>query len=151
MSLLRHSTKHDLLKKVPLFSKLSKSNLEDIAKSSDEVSFPVGTVLAREGETGHEFVFVLDGEARVESGGAVINRLGPGSFFGEIALLDGKSRTASVIADTDMALLVVQSQYFTQVLEKAPKLQMEIISALCRYLREAQSQKCDGASEPINA
>lgn len=151
MSLLRHSTKHDLLKKVPLFSKLSKSTLEDIAKNSDELSPAAETVLAREGETGREFVFVLDGEARVESGGVVINRLGPGSFFGEIALLDGKPRTATVIADTDMALLVVQSQYFTQMLEKTPKLQMEIISALCRYFREARRQNCEGAPGPINA
>ena len=141
MSLLRHSTKHDLLKKVPLFSKLSRSNLDDIAKSADELSVKSGTVMAREGDTGHEFIFVLEGEARVESGGAVINRLGAGSFFGEIALLDGKPRTASVVADTDMSVLVVQSQYFTQMLENTPKLQMEIITALCRYIREAQRQQ----------
>jgi len=137
MSLLRHASKNDLLRKVPLFSTLSRSNIEDIAKSADELAITAGTVMAREGDSGQEFVLVLDGEARVETGGAVINRLGPGGFFGEIAILDGKPRTATVIADTDMKLLVVQSQYFIRILEKTPKLQMEIIAALCRYLREA--------------
>lgn len=138
MSLLRSSSKHDLLKKVPLFSKLSRSNLGDIAKACDETQLSAGSVLAREGEIGQEFVYVLEGEARVETGGSEVRRLGPGSFFGEIALLDGKPRTATVTADTDMKVLVVQSQYFNKVLERAPQLQMEIIRALCRYIREAR-------------
>ena len=135
----RHSSKHDLLKKVPLFSGLKRSDLNDIAKVTDESNLQAGKVLAQEGKTGMEFVFILEGEARVESDGREIRRLGPGNFFGEIAILDGKPRTATVIAETDIKVLVIHSQYFTSVLKKNPGLQMEIIRALCRYIREYKS------------
>jgi CRP/FNR family cyclic AMP-dependent transcriptional regulator len=133
----KQTTKRDLLKKVPLFSTLSKGNLDEIAKIADEVETPVGKVLAKEGETGLEFIFILEGQAKVEKRGKVVNRLAPHDFFGEVAIIDGRPRTATVIAETDMTLLVVESRYFTRLLEKTPGLLNEIMVSLCKYIRDA--------------
>jgi CRP/FNR family cyclic AMP-dependent transcriptional regulator len=134
-------TKHDLLRKVPLFSDLSKKNLNEIAKVTDEMKVAPGKVLAKEGARGLEFILILEGEARVEKDGEIINRLSVNNFFGEIALIDGRPRAATVVAETDMKLLVVGSRFFTRLLEVTPGLSKEIMIALCKYLREAESKR----------
>ena len=130
-------TKNDLLKKVPLFSSLSKANLDEIAKIADEVEMPAGRVLAKAGDTGLEFIFILEGRAKVEKHGKVVNHLSVNDFFGEVAIIDGRPRTATVIAETNMKLLVVESRYFALLLQKTPGLLNEIVIALCRYVRDA--------------
>jgi len=124
---------------VPLFQGLSARQLEQIVQHADEVPMRAGTTLAEEGKTGLELVFLLDGEAEVSQGGASVNQLGPGDFFGEIALLDGGPRTATVTAKTDLNLLVVHKNAFDHLLEAVPGLQQEILLALCAYLRRAES------------
>jgi CRP/FNR family cyclic AMP-dependent transcriptional regulator len=133
----KQTTKRDLLKKVPLFSNLSKGNLDEIAKIADETEVSAGKAIAKEGETGLEFVFILEGQAKVEKHGKVVNRLAPHDFFGEVAIIDGRPRTATVTAETDMKLLVVESRYFARLLEKTPGLLNEIMVALCKYIRDA--------------
>ena len=136
------SEKHELLKKVPLFSDLSKNGLKEIAQIADEIQREAGAVLAQQGDIGQEFMFILEGEARVEKDGKTINRLGPNDFFGEISIVDLQPRTASVIADTPIKLLVIHSRYFKELIEKVPGFAGEVITALCNYIREARVNEC---------
>jgi CRP-like cAMP-binding protein len=138
MLLRRSSQKIDLLKKVPLFSNLSQRHLREISKHADQVQVETGRVLARQGKTGWEFIFIVEGKARVEKNGKVIRQLSGGNFFGEIALIDGEPRTSSVIAETDMTLLIVHKPSFDHLLKDIPGLQRKILISLCQYLRRAE-------------
>ncbi len=138
MLLRRSAQKVDLLKKVPLFSNLSKRHLKEIAQHADQVEVETGRVLAKEGKIGWEFIFVLDGKARVEKNGKLIRQLSRGDFFGEISLIDREPRTATVIAETDMTLLAVHKRFFDHLLDEIPGLQKEILVSLCKYLRRAE-------------
>jgi len=138
MPLFTRDQKMDLLKKVPMFSELSKSHLREISKHSDNVAKKAGDVLARQGNKGWEFFFIIDGKARVEKDGRVIRNLTSGDFFGEISLVDREPRTASVIAETDMDLLVVHSRSFNHLLDMTPGLSEKILISLCKYIRRAE-------------
>jgi len=138
MLFIRSSEKEDLLKKVPLFSSLSKRHLREIGKHADQVQVKAGWVLAKQGEKGREFIFIVEGEARVKKDGKVINQLSGGDFFGEISLIDGKPRIASVTAETDMTALVVHKPSFDHLLDTIPGLQKKIMISLCDYLRRAE-------------
>ena len=134
MLLRRSSQKIDLLKKVPLFSNLSQRHLRDISKHADQVQVETGKVLAQQGKTGWEFIFIVDGKARVEKDGKVIRQLSGGDFFGEIALIDGKPQTATATAETDMTVLIVHKTSFDHLLDTIPGLQKKILISLCDYL-----------------
>jgi CRP/FNR family cyclic AMP-dependent transcriptional regulator len=138
MLLHRRSQKIDLLKKVPLFSNLSKRHLNEIGKHADQVSIKAGNVLAQQGRTGREFVFIVDGKAQVKKDGKVIRQISAGDFFGEISIIDGEPRTATVIAETDGTLLLVNSRSFAYLLDTIPGLQKKIMVSLCKYLRRAE-------------
>jgi len=138
MSLHRRSQKIDLLKKVPLFSTLSKRHLNEIGKHADQVSIKAGNVLAQQGRTGREFVFIVEGKAQVKKDGKVIRHLSSGEFFGEISLIDGEPQTATVIAETDMTILLVNSKSFDHLLNTVPGLQKKNMVSLCTYLRRAE-------------
>lgn len=138
MLLHRRSQKIDLLKKVSLFSNLSKRHLNEIGKHADQVSIKAGKVLAQQGRTGREFVFIVEGKAHVKKDGKVIRHLSSGDFFGEISLIDGEPQTATVIAETDMTILLVHSSSFDHLLNTVPGLQKKIMVSLCKYLRRAE-------------
>ena len=138
MLLRRSSQKIDLLKKVLLFSNLSQRHLGEIAKHADQVQVERERVLAHEGKKGWEFVFVVDGKARVEKDGKFIRQLSGGDFFGEISLIDGEPRTATVIAETDMTLLIVHKTSFDHLIDTIPGLQKKMWVSLCKYLRGAE-------------
>lgn len=136
---LRRSDRLDALAKVPLFSGLSRRHLGMIARHADEVKLDAGKVLARQGEHGLEFLLIVDGDARVERNGKVIGRLTAGDFFGEMSLIDGKPRTATVIAETPVVLLVVHRRAFGHMLDTVPGLQKNVLLTLCERLREADA------------
>ncbi|MFO8239849.1 MAG: cyclic nucleotide-binding domain-containing protein [Dissulfuribacterales bacterium] len=138
MILHRRSQKADLLKQVPLFSNLSKRQLNQIAKHADQAEMREGRVFAQQGRTGREFVFIVDGKAHVKKDGKVIRSLSSGDFFGEISLVDGQPRTATVTAETDGTLLVVNGRSFDHLLNTIPGLQKKIMVALCKYIRRAE-------------
>jgi len=138
MLLRRRSDKIDLLKKVPLFSNLSQRHLGMISKHVDQVQVGQEKVLAQEGKIGWEFIYVLDGKARVEKSGKLIRQLSRGDFFGEISLIDGEPRTATVITETDMTLLTVHKRSFDHLLDAIPGLQKKMLLSLCKYLRGAE-------------
>jgi CRP/FNR family cyclic AMP-dependent transcriptional regulator len=140
MLLKRRSEQTEALRKVGLFQNLSKKQLDAVARQTRQAEHPAGTVLMRQGRLGKEFVLIIDGTARVERDGQAVNRVGPGSFFGEISLLDGKPRTATVVAETPCSLLVVERQAFGSLLDTVPGLQRQVMLNLCARLREAYAE-----------
>ncbi len=135
----RRDEKVVVLRKVPLFSALSRRHLDVITRVADEVKLNAGKVLARQGERGLEFLLIVDGSARVERDGKLIARLTAGDFFGEMSLIDGRPRTATVIAETPIVLLVVHRRSFSYLLDTVPALQRKVLVTLCERLRKADA------------
>src|SRR5207237_1262045 len=106
--------------------------------SSAVVEVPVGTTLTRSGDPGEESFFILDGAATVEVTRRKRGRLGPGAFFGEMSLLDGGPRSATVRAETDMRLLVILRRNFQTLLSEVPELTRSILIVLSRRLRDLE-------------
>jgi CRP/FNR family cyclic AMP-dependent transcriptional regulator len=125
---------------VRLFSALNKKELTLVGRASDEVRVPSGKVLVEEGAAGHEFFLILDGQAVVRRGGRRVAMLGPGQYFGEMALLDRGPRTATVVADTDMNLLVLGQREFSGLLDQVPALSYKLLTAMAARLREADAR-----------
>jgi CRP/FNR family transcriptional regulator, cyclic AMP receptor protein len=135
--------KVDLIKKVPLFEQCSKKELEQVAGAADEIDLAEGKELMREGTRGREFFVILDGTAEVTQGGEKINSLGPGDFFGEIALISDLPRTATVTATSPLRTLVVTARSFQRLVEESPEIQRKVLEAAVARLnplfrREAQ-------------
>ncbi len=130
----------DQLAHVPLFSALSKRDLQRVAKASDEVPIRAGQVLVEQGRTGHEFFLILDGEAVVRRNNRKVATLTPGQYFGELAILDRGPRSASVIANTDMRVLVLGQREFTGVLDSIPGMSAKILTTMAQRLREADTK-----------
>src|ERR671911_2907287 len=128
--LLGKDSKVELIRKVPLFSKLSKKELEDVAHIADELDLPKGKMMAREGDRGREFFVLLEGEADVTKGDRSINTMRKGDFFGEIALVTKMPRTASVTATSDVRVLVVTERDFAALLKRSPDVGRGVAEAL---------------------
>ena len=128
-----------LLSGVPLFSHCAKHELRRIAALVDEVEAPKGETLVREGDQGAEFFVVVAGSATVTRRGRKVATVGPGSFFGELALLDEGPRAATVTADTDMQLLVLSSRAFSAILYDMPSVSRGILRGMAERLRSAES------------
>jgi CRP/FNR family cyclic AMP-dependent transcriptional regulator len=126
--------KIELIRKVPLFSKLDKKGLADVAHIADELDLPKGKMMAEEGDRGREFFVLLEGEADVTKGDRSINRLGEGDFFGEIALVTQMPRTASVTATSDVRVLVITERDFAALLKRSPQVSRGVAEALAERL-----------------
>lgn len=126
------------IKNLPIFTGCTKQELEEIDRLTDEVSVPAGRVLMQQGELGQEFALIISGEADVVRDDVVIATLGPGDYFGEVALLDAVARTASVIARTDMELEVLDRRGFNTLLDDLPQLSRSILKGLAQRLAEHQ-------------
>ena len=127
--------KLELLRRVPLFAGCTTKDLEQIVSLLDEVDLPAGKVLAREGDLGHEFFIVVEGSLGVEEGGQARPSLGPGDFAGEIALLDGGRRTATVTVAENARLLVLATREFHTLLGRSDTIRSEVLRALGERLR----------------
>jgi CRP-like cAMP-binding protein len=127
---LGKDAKVELLKRVPLFSKLDKKGLQDVAHIADELDLPSGKEMATEGDRGREFFVLLKGEAEVTKGGQRINTMKEGDFFGEIALVTKMPRTASVTATTDVDVLVITERAFDSLIKKSPEIARRVAEAL---------------------
>lgn len=128
------------LSKIWLFSTCTAKELRLVRRELDEVGASAGTVLCEEGTIGREFFFIVDGRASVRRGGRKVALLGPGDYFGELALLDRGPRSASVVADTDMTLLVLTQREFYGLLEDVPPLARKLLAAMAERLRDADSK-----------
>jgi CRP/FNR family transcriptional regulator, cyclic AMP receptor protein len=130
-----------LLAEVPLFSGLSRRHLRRLAAVAEEVRFAPGRPIVQEGSRGNAFFVILDGEAKVTMAGATRTaaRLGRGDFFGELAVLDGGPRTASVIALTRVVVARITRTQFRKVLRQEPDVALAILEEVSRRLRRQRS------------
>ncbi len=124
------SGKTDLLKRVPLFEQCSKKDLQSIAQIADELDLRAGKVLIEEGERGREFFVIVEGEVEVRRKGRTVATLGPGSFFGEMALLSKVPRAATITALTAVDVLVITDRAFLDLLNRMPALWLKVARAL---------------------
>jgi CRP/FNR family transcriptional regulator, cyclic AMP receptor protein len=127
----------DRLKEVPLFSGCSQRDLQTIARVVKDIDHAAGTVIAREGEPGVGLFVIANGTAEVTIGGKKKTSLGPGDFFGEIALLDGGPRTATVTATSDVQLLGLTEWVFRGLMQEQPSIAIKTLQAMAGRLRRA--------------
>ena len=126
----------ELIKAVPIFSACTQKELRGIATSGKEVEFEAGRTICEEGQTGVGMHVIIAGEVKVMVGDRTRRRLGPGAFFGEIALLDGGPRTASVVAETPVHTFAITSWNFRAVLKSHPSLPLKMLEEVASRLRE---------------
>ncbi|MGZ4315724.1 MAG: cyclic nucleotide-binding domain-containing protein [Gaiellaceae bacterium] len=130
----RPDSKLQALKNVPLFAGMSKRDLAAVARIADELDFPAGKELIRENQRGQQFFILLEGEAVVRRRGRKINTLGPGDFFGEIALLSDRPTIASVTTGTPARVALITRASFSRLLRDSPQLQMKMLKAMAQRL-----------------
>jgi CRP/FNR family transcriptional regulator, cyclic AMP receptor protein len=128
--------KYDLIRNVPLFAELNRREVATLAKLLEEVDVPAGRAIIRQGRRGSEFFIILDGRVRIERDGNVLSELGPGDFLGEIALVDGRPRTASAITEEPSRLFVLTSQSFNSMLRLHPAVESKVLRALAQRVRK---------------
>jgi CRP-like cAMP-binding protein len=126
----------ELLKHVPLFSGLERRDLRDVATTMKERRFSAGQVLAQEGQSGVGFFVIEEGQARVDVGGHEVARLGPGDYFGEIALVAETPRTATVTAETPLVALGLTSWEFRPIVESNASIAWKLLEALAKKFAE---------------
>jgi CRP/FNR family transcriptional regulator, cyclic AMP receptor protein len=126
------------LKRVPLFAKFGTHELERLGQLADEVEVGLDTVLAKQGATGHEFFIVLEGRVMVLDGNTPVATLGPGEFFGEIALIESVPRIASVRAEGIVRLLVLGHREFHALMDEFPSVRTAVLDAVAERLRHTE-------------
>jgi CRP-like cAMP-binding protein len=131
------------LKTIWLFSSCTASELRKIRSSLDEVEVPAGKVLVEEGRIGMEFFIIVSGVAAVTREGKKVATLGPGGHFGELALLDRRPRSASIVSETEMDLLVLSQRQFNSLLTSVPTISRKMLAAMASRLREADALAFD--------
>jgi len=135
---LNQAEKMELLKLCPLFNTFTSRQLKAVARHAHSESFKAGRAIAREGSAGSRFFVIADGIARAEQNGYYLKSISQGGYFGEIALLDGRPRSASVTAEIDVEVLCIRNNDFTRLLNTVPDMKTKIIRALCNHLRKAE-------------
>ena len=131
---LGKNAKIELLKQVPLFAGCSKAELREVALSTDEIDLRSGHVLTREGRSGREFFILVEGTASVTQDGETIAELKGGDWFGEIALLTHRPRTATVTATTPVRVLVLTDRAFRRVVETMPRIALKVLASVGQRL-----------------
>jgi CRP/FNR family transcriptional regulator, cyclic AMP receptor protein len=132
--MLRKNRKVELLGAVPLFSGCSKRELGEVALVADEVFLPAGETLIREGERGREFLVIESGTVRLTRGGDTLGELGAGDWVGEISLVAGVPRTATVAATSPVRLLVISDRAFQSLLRDVPSIATKVLTSLAKRL-----------------
>ena len=127
--------KIDLLRTVPLFQRVRDRELERISALADIVDLPAARTIMRQGDRGAEMFVVVSGSARVERDGESLGERGAGEVLGEIALLDGGPRTATVTLTEDSRLLVLARREFQSLLDEFPDVRLQILETVAHRLR----------------
>jgi CRP/FNR family cyclic AMP-dependent transcriptional regulator len=147
MAKVRKTDRIDLLRSVWLFERCTPKELQAIARLATPLLADEGQVLAREGDTGGEFFVIVEGMAEATIDGVRIAELGPGQFFGEMALLDRGPRVATVVARSSMLLLVLSGREFDGLIEESiPSVSRRMLMVLGQRLREADERIADRGS-----
>jgi CRP/FNR family transcriptional regulator, cyclic AMP receptor protein len=123
----------------PVFAQCTKKELEAVSRIATEIVVDPGYVLTREGRRGYEFFVIVEGEASCQVDDREVATLGPGDFFGEMALLEQGTRSATVVATSTMKVLIVDSREFSGMLDEAPPTAVQIMRKLSERLRTAQT------------
>jgi CRP/FNR family transcriptional regulator, cyclic AMP receptor protein len=132
--LFNQDTKVEALKRAPLFEGLSKKELGQLARVSEDMEIESGQALTRQGETGQEFFVIVDGTIEVTVNGKSAGERGGGDFVGEIALLEDIPRTATVTAKTPLRVFVLTRQDFRRLVDDNPDVERKVMQALARRL-----------------
>jgi CRP/FNR family transcriptional regulator, cyclic AMP receptor protein len=139
MKLFSRDTKVEALRTAPLFEGLSDKELNEVAMRTEDLDFPAGKVLCREGEMGSEFYVIMEGEAEVTRNGDVLATHGPGGFFGEISLVEDVPRNATVTTTTPVRCFLLTRGRFLHVLDEFPGVERKVMRALAKRLVSASN------------
>src|SRR5499425_3554408 len=126
------------LQRVPLFSGFNEDELRRVAELSRIAEVPAGTVVTQRGEPGDSFFIIIDGAVAVRTPVGADRQLQPGDFFGEMSLLDGEPRSATIVATTDVRLLIVDRSHFWRLADETPDLIRRILMILSRRVRRLE-------------
>jgi CRP/FNR family cyclic AMP-dependent transcriptional regulator len=129
----------DTLEQVPLLEELTKRDRQRLARSMKERTFASGQEIVVEGRSGVGFFIILEGKAAVTIGGKLIQALGPGDYFGEMALLDGGERTATITSDGELRCATMTSWAFKSFVIDNPKVAWAMLQALAQRVRAART------------
>jgi CRP/FNR family cyclic AMP-dependent transcriptional regulator len=122
---------------VPLFAACSKRDLQIVARHIEVVELPAGTPVVEEGDKGDAFFIILVGEAAVQRRGRTVATLGPGRFFGELAVLDPAPRDATVVAVSPLTVGVLGARMFRAIVRDVPSMSEKLLRGMAQRLREA--------------
>jgi CRP/FNR family transcriptional regulator, cyclic AMP receptor protein len=128
------------LAQVKMFSSLNKKELAMVSRASDVITVKDGTDIVREGTYGHDFYLILEGAATVRRNGRKVAELGPGSYFGELSLLDNGPRSATITAAGETELAVIGQREFMGVLDQVPAVSRKLLMTMASRLREADTK-----------
>jgi CRP/FNR family transcriptional regulator, cyclic AMP receptor protein len=132
--------KVDLIGRVPLFDGLPRTHLDRLVALTEEITYDAGRVIVEKGTPGRAFYVIVDGRAKVVRGKIVTAQgeaeLGPGDFFGELALLDGEPRTASVVAETPLTTVRIERAAFRRLLREEPELALKLLEGMAKRTRQ---------------
>jgi CRP-like cAMP-binding protein len=133
-----HDARIRHLQRVPLFSGLNEEELRRVAELSRIAEAPAGTAVTQIGEPGDSFFIIIDGAVAVRTPVGAGSQLQPGDFFGEMSLLDGEPRSATIVATTPVRLLVVDRSHFWRLLDETPDLVRRMLTILSRRVRRLE-------------
>jgi CRP/FNR family cyclic AMP-dependent transcriptional regulator len=139
--MLKRDAMDDRLRDVSIFSELSKKELKSVSRLMTQLSVKDGRELTRQGEPGREFLIILEGTATVKRNGRKVADLGAGDFLGELAVLSGAPRTATVTATSDMTLEALNRREFMAVLDESPTLAKKILIGAVKRLQDIDASK----------
>jgi CRP-like cAMP-binding protein len=132
----RHAYIDERLAQIPLFQGLGKKELRHISGLATRLEEPAGKILTKEGQQGYEFIIVLEGEVEVRRQGEVIAKRGAGDYFGEIALLDNRPRTATIVAVTPVVIEVIERREFLGLVAENPEIGQAIMATMAQRLEQ---------------
>jgi CRP/FNR family cyclic AMP-dependent transcriptional regulator len=136
VSLLTQNTKVEALARVPLLAGLSRRELGQLAKVAEELDFPAGRMLAREGTMSREFFAIVEGDVEMTRKGKHVVTIGPGDFIGEFSLLVCRPRQVTATAKTPVRAFVLTERHFKQLLDSSPGVELKIMRSLVEWVRE---------------
>ncbi len=141
--IVSRDSKVDVLRGIPLFASFKDKELRDLSSLMTPLRVPAGETLMREGEFGKEFLIVVSGTATVTKRGVQLAEIGPGSYLGEISIIDGGRRTATVVAKTPMEVEIVTHPEFASLLSRAPEIAVRMLPALAARIHELSEHSAD--------
>lgn len=132
-------SKQDLLHRVPLFERLGRKELERLGQLADDIDAPSGRVLMRQGDHGSEMFVISSGRVRIDRDGETIAQLGPGDWFGEMALLSEGSRSATATTEEPSQLFVVAHREFHALMDEMPSVRVAVFECVADRLRKLEA------------